>query len=223
MNKHLRNSLVLLGLLISLILLLSYLIAAGSTYDADTALLRLYRGPGPEYLPMGTLKLQSIIRDVTSLGSGVLLTCLTICVALYFVLRKDWRTGLFVALTILLGWFAMEGLKLVYDRQRPTVVTHLMLETSLSLPSGHAMMSMMVYLTLAGIAASRTSNRGQKVFYFTLAIVLALLIGATRVYLGVHHPSDVLAGWLIGAAWVQLAFLIRQRWCNYNELLAKSS
>lgn len=207
LNKRLINPFVVLGLLVTFILLLSWLISNGSTNDADTYLLRLPRSPAPDYLPIGSAKTISVIRDFTSIGSGVVLTCLTVCVALYFAIRKETHTTLFVILTILFGWLTMEGLKLVYHRDRPTVVPHLMVESSLSLPSGHSMMSTVVFLALAGIAAGRTSSRPLRVFYFCLAGLLALLIGATRVYLGVHHPSDVLAGWLLGLAWVQFAFL----------------
>lgn len=207
-----RYRLVVLGLVTALVAGLSYLIATGATYEVDTYLLRLSRDAAPGYQPLGTPKLQSVIRDVTSLGSGVILTTLTILVGLHHFMRKEWHTGLFILLTILLGWWAMEGLKVVYQRERPTVVPHLMNEKSLSLPSGHSMMSMVVFLTLAAVYASRTTHRQLQIYYFTVAFLLALLIGYTRVYLGVHHPSDVLTGWLLGILWVQLAFLVRNAW-----------
>lgn len=193
------------------VMVLSYLIATGSTYEVDTYLLRLTRSAGPEYQPLGSPKLQSVVRDVTSLGSGTVLTSLTVCVLLYHLLRKEWKTGLFIAISILLGWFTMEGLKLIYQRERPTVVPHMMLEKSLSLPSGHAMMSTVVFFTLAGVYGSRSTSRKVTWFAFILAGLLAFIIGYTRIYLGVHHPSDVLAGWLLGLSWALGALMLYRR------------
>jgi undecaprenyl-diphosphatase len=105
----------------------------------------------------------------------------------------------------------MESLKQLYGRNRPTVVPHEMLEKSLSLPSGHAMMSTVVFFTLAGVYARRSSNRKVAIFGFTLAAVFALAIGYSRIYLGVHHPSDVLAGWLMGLAWTLAMSIIAKK------------
>lgn len=207
---------LILGLCLLAVLALSYLIIAGSTYDVDTYLLRMYRDAGPEYKPIGSAKLQSVIRDITSLGSGTVLTALTACVLVYHLLRKEWKTGLFIAVSILLGWFTMEGLKLIYHRERPTVVTHMMEEESLSLPSGHAMMSTVVFFTLAGVYGSRSTSKKVTYFAFTLAGVLAFMIGYTRIYLGVHHPSDVLAGWLLGLSWA-LGALMLYRKLNHSS------
>jgi undecaprenyl-diphosphatase len=193
-----------------MILILSYGIHVGATFDVDTYLLRLSRDAAPEYQPLGSAKLQSIVRDVTGIGSGVVLTTLTVCLGVYHLLRREWRTGWFILISILLAWLTMESLKLVYQRERPSVVPRMTYEQSLSLPSGHSMMSMVVFLTLACVYAQRTSHRSVRVYYFALALLLALLIGYTRVYLGVHHPSDVLAGWLLGIFWVQVAWLVHE-------------
>lgn len=208
-----RNPIIISVVVTSLlVLLVSWLISNGSTEGIDTWLLRLNREGAPNYQPAGSDKQQSVVRDITALGSGVILTSLTVLVLILHCLRGEWRTGWFIALVILFGWFAMEGLKLIYHRERPTVVPHMMTESSLSLPSGHAMMSTVVFFTLAFVYAQRTSHRGVKVFAFTVACLLVVLIGYTRVYLGVHHPSDVLAGWLLGLLWVQLAFILRSHW-----------
>lgn len=192
-----------------LVLALSWFISNGSTESIDTWLLRLNRADGPEFQPAGSIKLQSVMRDITALGSGVILTGFTMLVMIFHFLRREWRTGWFIGLTILFGWFAMEGLKLMYNRDRPTVVPHMMMEKSLSLPSGHAMMSTVVFFTLASVYSQRTIHRGLQIFAYTVACLLTVVIGYTRIYLGVHHPSDVLAGWLLGLLWVQLTFILR--------------
>ena len=205
-----RFQIVLLAITMLVVLLVSFLIAEGSTYEVDTWLLRVSRDDAPAYQPLGSPKLQSVIRDVTSIGSGTVLTVLTLCVGVYHLLRRQWRTAWFIMLSILLAWQTMETLKLIYRRDRPDVVPHQMVENSLSLPSGHAMMSTVVFLTLACVYGQKSRHRGVMVFLFLLASLLALIIGYTRIYLGVHHPSDVLAGWLLGLAWVQLAWLVHE-------------
>ncbi|MBL8824931.1 MAG: phosphatase PAP2 family protein [Planctomycetia bacterium] len=205
---------ILISLVVTslLVLLVSWLISNGSTEEIDTWLLRLNRDGGPEFHPAGSVKQQSVMRDITAMGSGTVLTSLTVLTLVFHLMNRQWKTGWFIALTILFGWFAMEGMKLLYQRERPTVVPHMMTESSLSLPSGHAMMSTVVFFTLASVYAKRTSHRRLQIFAYTVACLLVVLIGYTRVYLGVHHPSDVLAGWLLGLLWVQLAFILRSHW-----------
>jgi undecaprenyl-diphosphatase len=205
-----RFKLIILALTLMAVVVLSWLIAQGSTYDVDTWMLRLTRDAAPGYEPLGSPKLQSVIRDITSVGSGVVLTVLTLILGIYHLLRRQWRTAWFIMISILLAWQTMETLKLIYNRNRPDVVPHGMFEKSLSLPSGHAMMSTVVFLTLACVYAQKAQHRTVKVFLFALAILLFLTIGWTRIYLGVHHPSDVLAGWLLGICWVQLAWLVHE-------------
>ncbi len=190
---------------------LVYLIYTGATHEVDTYLLRITRDSGPEYQPLGSPKLQSIMRDITALGSGTVLTAFTLCIVLYHTLRREWKLAAFLAVTILLGWLTMEGLKLLFQRERPTVVPHLMVEKSLSLPSGHTMMSTAIFFLIAGVYSSRSRSRKVTWFAFTLASLLALTIGYTRIFLGVHHPSDVLAGWLLGLAWSLLALMLYRR------------
>ncbi|TIO49667.1 MAG: phosphatase PAP2 family protein, partial [Mesorhizobium sp.] len=93
------------------------------------------------------------------------------------------------------------------DRPRPDLVSHLVNETSLSFPSGHAMLSAVTYLTLGSLAARFLPNRRTKIFVLGLAVLTTVLVGTSRVYLGVHWPSDVLAGWCAGFAWAMLCWL----------------
>lgn len=183
-------------------------IAAGTTERIDTQLLLLCRDDSPEHQPLGSPRFVSAVRDFTALGSGTVLTLLVLVVTAYYLLQGHWRTGLFLLFTSLIGWGLMEGIKEIYARPRPTIVTPLMVESSYSFPSGHAKMSAVIYLTLGAILAQNSKKRSIKFFWIALAVLLTLLIGSSRVYLGVHHPSDVLAGWLAGSAWALLAFLL---------------
>ena len=194
-------------------------IEAGTTDRIDTELLRLCRDDTPEMNPRGSPRFVGAVRDFTALGSGTVLTLLVLTVSLFYFLQQRWRTGLFLLVTSTLGWGLMEWIKDVYARPRPTVVSHLVAESSYSFPSGHAKMSAVVYLTLGAILAQRSRRRSVKVFWISLAIVLTLCIGCTRVYLGVHHPSDVLAGWVAGTCWALFVFLIARLWRDRQRLL----
>ena len=100
------------------------------------------------------------------------------------------------------------GLKALFDRPRPDIVPHLVHATGNSFPSGHATSAAAVYLTLAALIASGVKSRAARAYVFSFAIVVALIVGASRVYLGVHYPSDVLAGLSLGAAWAAIIWIV---------------
>jgi undecaprenyl-diphosphatase len=201
-----------LSLLIWSFLQLAEWIQAGSTDRLDSLLLRSFRDDTPDLKPRGPAWLVGAVRDFTALGSAAVLSLLTIAVSLYYFLQRRWRTGLFILVTTTLGWGLMEWIKVTYARPRPAIVPHLVTELSYSFPSGHAKMSAVVYLTLGALLAQRSRRKRVKVFWIGLTALLTLLIGCTRVYLGVHHPSDVVAGWAAGTAWAILAFLLARLW-----------
>jgi undecaprenyl-diphosphatase len=99
-------------------------------------------------------------------------------------------------------------LKMFYRRPRPDLVPHGMETFTASFPSGHAMLSAIAYLTLAILLARISRGRRVKAFVLTLGVVTTLLVGISRIYLGVHWPSDVLAGWCVGAAWASLCWFV---------------
>jgi undecaprenyl-diphosphatase len=100
------------------------------------------------------------------------------------------------------------GLKMGFERPRPDLVPHATQVYTASFPSGHAMLSAVTYLTLGALLSRVQRRRRVKAFFLGLALTLTLLIGLSRVYLGVHWPSDVLAGWCIGAAWASLCWFV---------------
>lgn len=218
LDFRLLLSLLALLALVSLFWEIAEMVEHGTTQRIDERILLWFRTPPPELAGRGPPWVPGAVRDLTALGSSMVLVTLVIAVSGYFSLQGRWRTGLFFLITTSLGWLVMDEMKEHYNRTRPTVVPHLMPERSLSFPSGHAKMSAVVYLTLAALLAQRAAKRAVKLYWLGLGIFLTLLIGTSRVYLGVHYPSDVMAGWLAGAAWAILAFLAARLW-TYRHLV----
>lgn len=173
----------------------------------DTQILLAFREAGNPGNPIGSPRFEGAVRDITALGSAVVLTLITVATIVYFLLIRRWTTALFVLVAVGGGQILSTLLKLGIDRPRPDLVSKLAVETSLSFPSGHAMLSAVTYLTLGSLAARFLPGRITKVYVFMLAVLLTLMIGVSRLYLGVHWPSDVLAGWCAGFAWAMLCWL----------------
>jgi undecaprenyl-diphosphatase len=139
--------------------------------------------------------------DFTALGGGPVLTLVSLLAAGYLVARREVALAAFLTSAVAAGGALNTYLKAVFVRDRPDVVPHLVEVSSASFPSGHAMNSAMVYLTLAALLISAERSRRVRAFLMAAAVLLTLLVGFSRMYLGVHWPSDVLAGWAVGAAW----------------------
>ncbi|MBX3597577.1 MAG: phosphatase PAP2 family protein [Rhizobiaceae bacterium] len=178
----------------------------------DTQLLLALREPGHPNNPIGSERLEGIVRDITALGGVAVLVLLTALVVFFLLLAGKWQIAIFVLCAVGGGQILSTLLKLGIDRPRPELVSHLMRETSSSFPSGHAMMSAVTYLTLGSLLARITQKRQLKIYFLFVAVLLTALVGASRVYLGVHWPSDVLAGWCVGFAWAMLCWLIARWW-----------
>ncbi len=181
---------------------------ATTPHAFDTEILLAFRQAGHPDVPLGPLWLQGAMRDITSLGSSTVLTLIVTAVIVYLLLIRKAGTALFVLLAVVGGQILSTLLKAGIDRPRPDLVSHLVNETSLSFPSGHAMLSAVTYLTLGSLAARFLPGRTTKIFVLCLAVLTTLLVGVSRVYLGVHWPSDVLAGWCAGFAWAMLCWLV---------------
>lgn len=180
---------------------------ATTPHAFDTEILLAFRHAGQPDSPIGPLWLQGAIRDVTSLGSTVVLVLITTATIIYLLLIRRPSTALFVFAAVAGGQVLSTLLKLEIDRPRPDLVSHLATETSLSFPSGHAMLSAATYLTLGSLAARFLPDRRTKIYVLCLGVLITVLVGTSRVYLGVHWPSDVLAGWCAGFAWAMLCWL----------------
>ncbi|NOK23488.1 phosphatase PAP2 family protein [Corallococcus carmarthensis] len=173
----------------------------GETQDIDERIVRSLRRPEDPALPRGPWWLAETARDVTSLGGFPVLSFLTVAVCGFLLVARRYRTSLFVLSSIVGGWILNALLKNLFHRPRPSVVPHLTETLSTSFPSGHAMLSAITYLTLGALLAQFAEHRRVKVYLLTVALILSVLVGCTRVYLGVHYPTDVLGGWVAGLAW----------------------
>lgn len=172
----------------------------GETLALDKQILLAFREPGNPAEPLGSHGFQEAMRDITALGGFTVLTLVTAVAAIAFLAHRKVRHAVILVATALVAVFGSELLKHLYGRPRPDLAPHGMWTYSASFPSGHSMLSATVYLTLAVLISSLEPRRATKVLVFVTAALVMIAVGASRVYLAVHWPSDVLAGWSVGAA-----------------------
>ncbi len=171
------------------------------THAFDEAVLLALRDPADPSDPLGPPWLEELGRDITALGGIGVLSFITLAAAGFLLLQRQGKAALFLVVAIGGGMLLSTLLKLGFDRPRPDLVPHSMGVYTASFPSGHAMLSAITYLTLGALLARMQPGRRLKLYLISLAVLLTVLVGVSRVYLGVHWPSDVLAGWTLGAAW----------------------
>jgi undecaprenyl-diphosphatase len=208
---------VVAGLLIFIII--ANEVAEGETQHFDNYILKSLREPDNVSRPAFPDWVTVAMKDITSLGSGSIIILFTIIVAGYLILQKKFYWLWLVLIATIGGALLVWGLKEFIGRTRPTVVTHLLEEKSLSFPSGHSMMSAIVYLTQATLLSKIEKNRKAKIYIISIALVLTLLIGISRIYIGVHYPTDVLAGWVAGISWALLCWYVASLLENRRKLL----
>ena len=180
----------------------------GDVHAMDRILILALREPGDPSAPIGPPWMEEVVRDITALGSGAVLVLLVSAVAGFLALRARSRGLLYLLLVSTAGGSLMASiLKDIFERSRPDLVTHLTRVSTSSFPSGHSVMAAVVYLTLGAILAGTVKPLSQKIYFMVVAFLLAILVGLSRVFLGVHYPSDVLAGWAAGLAWAVLCWL----------------
>ncbi len=201
----------LVALALAALLWLGHELVEGDGASIDRALMLAMRVPGHPAQPIGPAWLPSAMRDLTALGSSTVLTLVVVATAAFLLLRGRIRTALLVTGATSLGAIMVTLVKALIGRTRPDLVERLMVETSRSFPSGHAANSAIVYLTLATLLFPVVRERRLRTYLLGLALALTFLIGASRVYLGVHWPSDVAAGWAFGAGWALLWWRIELR------------
>ena len=208
-----RILVVALGIVGSLWIFLSMagLMTSGRTQAFDERMLLALRQPHDHAIPIGPRWCQLSAIELTALGSGPVLLAIILMVAGYLVIERRFAMMGLMFLACLGGMILSELLKAVFLRPRPTIVPPLAIVHSTSFPSGHSMAAAVVYLTLGALLARTTTRRRLRLYYLGTALALSGLIGLTRVYLGVHYPSDVIAGWAAGVLWALLCELIAQR------------
>jgi undecaprenyl-diphosphatase len=175
--------------------------AKGKTLAFDRAVMLALRSSADPSVPIGPAWLPEAARDVTSLGSIVVLVIVTLAAVGYLFLAGKSAVAWLMLIAVVGGIALSDLLKFAFARARPDVVTPLARVFTTSFPSGHATLSAITYLTIGAILARSQPSSPISLYFMSLAVFLTVLVGVSRIYLGVHYPTDVLAGWCIGAAW----------------------
>lgn len=188
-------------------LVLAQDVLAGETFSLDEHILLLFRDATDRMSPLGPPWFEEAMRDLTALGGTTLLTFVTLAALAYLLLEGKRHTAILVAVSVAGGTILSSVLKWGIGRPRPDLVPHGMAVYTASFPSGHSTMSAVVYLTLGALLARAQPRQSVKVFLLGLAVGVTVIVGVSRVYLGVHWPSDVMGGWALGAGWACLCWL----------------
>ena len=206
---------ILAGAVLILALVWVFAALAGEVMEGDTrqfdewvlSALRQEADPGRV---KGPWWLQAGAEDLTALGSPTVLGLTVLAVTGYLFLHGLYRNGLFIFSASVGGWVLNWLLKAAFERTRPDIVPHLREVMSSSFPSGHALTSAAVYLTLGALLMRIAQGRLAKYYCIAIAMFLTFLVGSSRVFLGVHYPTDVIAGWLIGMTWALLCWVVER-------------
>ena len=182
----------------------------GETRQFDEWVLHALRDENDRAVLKGPRWLQHGAEDITALGSPTVLGLTVLAVTGYLFLHGLYRNGLFIFTASVGGWVLNWALKQAFARTRPSVVPHLREVFTSSFPSGHALTSAAVFLTLGALLMRIADGRLAKYYCIAIAMFVTFLVGASRVILGVHYPTDVVAGWLIGMSWALLCWVIER-------------
>jgi undecaprenyl-diphosphatase len=201
-----REPLMLVVLLLVIAAIWGFIALAGAVVEGDTEefdrwAVRSMRKADDPAEPIGPRWVQEMGRDATALGGLGWLLFFTLVVAGFLWLDGKRRMMLFVIAAVSGGTLVSFLLKQLVSRPRPDIVPHLSHVQSPSFPSGHSMLSAVVYLTLGALVAASLPRASLKIYVLSIAVLLTLMVGVSRVYMGVHYPTDVLAGWMAGLAW----------------------
>lgn len=183
-------------------------VVEGEAHALDLAVLQALRVSGEPDVLVGPAWLQVAAVDITALGSVAVLTLLILAAFALLGSLKRWTEAWLLALGAVSGVTVSQGLKALFGRERPDEPYRVVEAVNASFPSGHAMLSAVVFLTLGVLAARFSERRRVKILAISAAVMVSLLVGVSRIYLGVHWSSDVLAGWSMGAAWAMICWLV---------------
>ncbi|HEV7367981.1 phosphatase PAP2 family protein [Arenibaculum sp.] len=183
-------------------------VVEGETHRIDRMLLLALRNAADPSDPIGPGWVEELGRDMTALGGVGVLMVLSVSVAGYLWLIRKRRAMVLLMVSVGGGLLASSLLKEVFDRPRPDLVPHEAMVYTASFPSGHSMLAAVTYLTLGALLARVEKSWRVKIYLISLAAAVTILVGISRVYLGVHWPSDVLAGWTIGTVWAMAVWTV---------------
>lgn len=178
----------------------------GETRVVDQTILLAMRSSGDRSDPLGPGWVEEMGRDLTALGGVVVLSFIALVAAGYLMLCRKVKSAVYLVVTVGGGMLLSTLLKTGFDRPRPDLVPHESIVYTASFPSGHSMMAAVVYLTIGASLARLESRVALKLYMLGVAGLLTVVIGISRIYLGVHWPSDVLAGWTAGTTWALLCW-----------------
>lgn len=184
----------------------------GDTEVFDRAVLLWLRQDGNPSVPAGPGWLLQAARDITALGGHTVLTLLTLLAVGYCAMHRRFGTLALLLMASVGGMLLSSMMKWGFGRTRPDIVPHMVEVSTLSFPSGHAMLSAAIYVSLAVIIAQTLKTKRARIYIISTALLFTGLIGLSRVYLGVHYPSDVAAGWAVGLAWAIFCCLMAYCW-----------
>lgn len=182
-------------------------VSEGETRAFDEMVVGWFRDAANPGHAIGPSWLEEAMRDVTSLGSFSVLTLIVVFVVGFLLITRRRLDALYLLAAVGTGTVLSMVLKAVFDRPRPELAASARI-FSPSFPSGHATISAVVFLTLGALLASEVQSRALAVFFVGSATTLTVLVGLTRIYLGVHYPTDVAAGWALGASWALLCWAL---------------
>lgn len=208
---------LLIGLGLWLFIGLADEVFEGDTRTFDEAILLALRNPADRSDPLGPPWVEEMGRDFTALGGMSVVTLVCSVTALYLALARRWTMFWLILLSVAGGLLINQLLKVGFHRPRPDLVPHGMVVYQASFPSGHAMLSASVYLTLGALLARIQKHRYQAALIMGTAILVTALVGISRVYLAVHWPSDVLAGWAAGSVWAVACWLFTWKIYEYRR------
>jgi undecaprenyl-diphosphatase len=187
----------------------------GDLREFDDGVLRMMRSADDPSVPIGPAWLVQVAIDVTALGGTGVPALILLIVVGYLALEGRYDAIALIVVATAGGGVLSELLKWWFARKRPEIVPHLVNVGSASFPSGHSLLAVVTYLTLGAVLARFVPRRRSRTYCIVVSLLLALLIGLSRVYLGVHYPTDVLAGWSAGLAWALPCWLVA-RYLQYR-------
>ena len=182
-------------------------VVQGDTLNLDMSVLMALRTPGNPADPLGPPWFEEMMRDLTALGSYAFIIVVVTAAVGYLLLVRKWALALLMLGAVLGGMLISNLLKMGFDRPRPDLDQATRVFTP-SFPSGHAMLSAVTFLTLGALLTRVNVDWRAKVYFLSFAVLLTIIVGLSRIYLGVHYPSDVLAGWCVGSAWALICWTV---------------
>jgi undecaprenyl-diphosphatase len=185
-------------------------VAEGDTLRSDRAILLALRHADDPSRPIGPSWLMQTAIDLSALGGFTVLWIFGVVAAGYLILHQRRAAAVWLSASLIGASLFDAGLKSYFHRARPNVVPHLAEVSTSSFPSGHAMISAAAYLSVALMLAETDPRRVGRVYLLIVACVLVVMIGCSRVFLGVHWPSDVAAGWCFGSLWALAVFVAKR-------------